>query len=358
MNTEKLPDSALNIAFRASERIFLTETPDNREKAILFALAKNGPQTLADLVKTLSTFGGWEANHHTIKRRLAGLANHISLIGFEFVKEKDPEVRKAGKSGKIYYLTTKGFLAAFSTGLSFERMNIFKKYTAFLDEILKRKIKNVGIDAGFDSSLDDKTKQKMLDIITRYIKYQIFVFLIWHEANETSIRKKRNSNWYIEEFFKNHNEFIHQEFPMLLEEKLENEYKQILREYFTCSKILHGLDEFTLSEDNLSIKIKHNFDMIRSFVFEWYLYFDELQMQNSVGKPYDIKKIPSIVLSRPEFGIDIEYIGKTGHKRKIQPDIKSKTSEELGRILRQEIPINNIWKKLHDKKYMINQFSL
>jgi len=233
-----------------------------------------------------------------------------------------------------------------------------KKYTAFLDEILKRKIKNIAIDAGFDSSLDDKTKQKMLDIITMYIKYQILVFLIWHEANETSIRKKRNSNWYIEEFFKNHTEFIHQEFPMLLEEKLENEYKQILREYFTCSKILHGLDEFTLSEDNLSRKIKHNFDMIRSFVFEWYLYFDELQMQNSVGKPYDIKKIPSIVLSRPEFGIDIEYIGKTGNKRKIQPDIKSKTSEELGQILRQEIPINNIWKKLHDKKYMINEFGL
>jgi len=81
-----------------------------------------------------------------------------------------------------------------------------------------------------------------------------------------------------------------------------------------------------------------------------------LQMRNPIGKPYDIKKIPSIVLSRPEFGIDIEYSGKFRQKRKIQPDIKSKTSEELEQILRQEIPINNIWKKLHDKKYMINQF--
>jgi len=109
----------------------LTETPDNREKAILFALAKNGPQSLADLVKTLSTFGGWEVDRNTIKRRLDGLANHISLIDFEFVKEKDPEVRKPGKSGKIYYLTTKGFLAAFSTGLTFERMDIFKKIYSF-----------------------------------------------------------------------------------------------------------------------------------------------------------------------------------------------------------------------------------
>lgn len=358
MNINKLSDPALNIAYRASECIFLTEIPDNPEKAILYNLAKNGPMSLIELERAISSYGAWEAKRHTIKRRLDGLANHISLGDYEFVKEKDPEVRKAGKSGKIYYLTTKGFLAAFSTGLTFERMDIFKKYTAFLDEILNRKIKYVGGNMGFDSSLDDETKQKMLDIITRYIKYQILVFLIWHEANETSIRKKRNSNWYIEEFFKNHTEFIHQEFPMLLEEKLENEYKQILREYFTCSKILHGLDEFTLSEDNISKKIRDNFEMIKPFVFEWYLYFDELQMRNPIGKPYDIKKIPSIVLSRPEFGIDIEYDGKSGHKRKIQPDIKNKTSEELGRILRKEIPINNIWKKPHDKKLMINQFSI
>jgi len=356
MNIDKLSGSALNIACRASERIFLTEIQDNPEKAILYTLAKNGPMSLIELERAISSYGGWEAKRHTIKRRLDGLANHISLVDYEFVKEKDPEVKKAGKSGKIYYLTTKGFLAAFSTGLTFERMDIFKKYTAFLDEFLSRKIKYIGGDVGFDSSLDDKTKQKMLDIITRYIKYQILVFLIWHEANETSIRKKRNSSWYIEEFFKNHNEFIHQEFPMLLEEKLENEYKEILRENFTCSKILQGLDEFTLSEDIQSRKIKDNFEMITPFVFEWYLYFDELQMQNYIGKPYDIKKIPSMILSRPEFGIDIEYDGKPGHKRKIQPDIKSKTCEELGQILRQEIPINNIWKKLHDKKYMINQF--
>ena len=357
MNIDKLPNSALKIAYRASEHIFLTETPDNPEKAILYTLAKNGPMSLVALVKTLSIFGGWEVDRNTIKRRLDGLTNHISLIDYEFVKEMEPEVRKPGKPGKIYCLTTKGFLAAFSTGLSFERMGIFKKYTTFLDELLKRKITSIGIDNGFDSTLDDKTKQKILDTITRFIKYQIMIFLIWHETNETSIRKKRNSNWYIEEFFKNNNEYIHQEFPMLLPEKLENEYKEILREYFTCSKILQGLDEFTSFQDNLSKKIKYHFEMIRSFVFEWYLYFDKLQTVNPIGKPYDIKKMPSIVLSRPEFGIDIEYEGKHKHKKIIQPNIKNKTSEKLEEILGEEIPINTIWKKPHDKKYMINQFS-
>ena len=357
MNINELPDSALNIAYRASKRIFLTEIPDNPEKAILYTLAKNGPMSLIELERAISIYGGWEATRHTIKRRLDGLANHISMIGYEFVKEKNPEVRKAGKSGKMYYLTTKGFLAALSTGLSFERMDIFKKYRAFLDELLKRKIKSIGIDAAFDATLDDKTKQKILDTITRYIEYQIMIFLIWHEANEISIRKKRNLDWYIEDFFKNHNEYIHQGFPMSLPEKLENEYKEILREYFTCSKILQGLDEFTSFQDNLSKKIKYHFEMIRSFVFEWYLYFDKLQTVNPIGKPYDIKKMPSIVLSRPEFGIEIEYYGKHGHKKIIQPDIKKKASKELEEILGEEIPIKTIWKKPHDKKYMINQFS-
>ena len=358
MNIENLPKSALNIAKRAAERILLTEPPDKPEKAILYALAKNGPQSLTDLVKATSKYGAWETNHYTIKRRMDGLENHISLIDYEFVREREPEVRKPGKYGKIYFLTTKGFLAAFSTGLSFERMDIFKKYTVFLNERLNEKIKYVGSNAGFDSSLDDNTKQKMLDIITRYIKYQILVFLIWHEANEISIRKKRNSNWYIEDFFRTHNEFIHQEFPMRLEEKLEEEYKEILREYFTCSKTLHGLDEFTLSKDKLSKKIRDNFKMISPFVFKWYLYFDELQMRNSIGKPYDIKKIPSLVLSRPEFGIDIEYYGKFGHKRIIQPDIKSKTSDELKQILRQEISIDSIWRAPHNKKHLANPFAV
>jgi hypothetical protein len=350
MYSTDFPKSALNIAKRASERILLTESPDIPEKAILYALAKNGPMSLVDLVETISTYGDWEANHYTIKRRIKGLANHISLNNYEFVKEREPEIRKQGKYGKIYCLTTKGFLSAFSTGLSFERMDMFKKYTTFLNEILDRKIKYIGNDSGFDSSLDENTKQKILDIITRYIKYQIIVFLIWHEANETSIRKKRNSNWYIEDFFRTHDEFIYQEFPTSLEKKLREEYREILREYFTCSKIIHGLDEFTLSKDTSSKKIRDNFRMINPFVFEWYLYFDELQMRNSIGKQYDIKKIPSLVLSRPEFGIDIEYHGKPGQMKLIQPDIKKKTNDELKQMLRQEIQIDKIWKNHHKKQ--------
>ena len=93
--------------------------------------------------------------------------------------------------------------------------------------------------------------------------------------------------------------------------------------------------------------------MVSSFVFEWYLYFDELQMWNHVGKSYDTKKIQSLIRSRPDYGIDIEYYGEFGHKRKIQPDIKSKTNYELKQMLRKEIKIDGIWRKEHDKKQLM-----
>jgi len=332
----ELQKSALNIAKRASEQILLTKPPDIPEKAILYALAKGGPMSLVDIVKNTSRYGDWEANHYTVKRRIKGLVNYISLVDYEFVKEREPDIRKQGKHGKIYYLTTKGFLAALSTGLSFERIDIFKKYTVFLNEILDRKIKYIGNDAGFDSSLDEKTKQMMLNIIIKYIKYQILVFLIWNEANETSIRKKRNSNWHIEDFFKKHDEYIHQEFPIKLEEKLERGYEEILREYFIYHELFYGLNKFVVPGDKLSKKINDNFKMISIFVIKWYLYFDKLQMMNPVGKPYDIKKIQSIVLSRPKFGIDIEHPDVSGEES-IQRRIETQLSEILKKDIRHKI---------------------
>ena len=158
MNSSELPKSALNITKRASECIFFTNPVDIPEKAILYALAKKGPLSLTDLEKTVSTYGAWETDRHTMKRRMKGLANHISLIDYEFVKEREPEIRKRGKYGKIYCLTTKGVLAALSTGISFEKIDIFKKYIIFLNEILNKKIKYIGNDAGFNSVLDEKNK--------------------------------------------------------------------------------------------------------------------------------------------------------------------------------------------------------
>lgn len=349
-----LSKNTLKITKRASNHTLSTIKPDLPEDAILFTLAEDGPMTQTKLDKTIDNYGKWESDHHTIKRRLSGLKYHFSLINYEFVKEREPEIRKPGRYGKVYCLTTKGFLAALSTGISFERTDMFKKYITFLDEILCRKIKYIGNDAGFDSTLDTDTKEKILDIVTNYIKYQMIVFLIWHEANEISIRKKRKSNWYIEDFVISHNEFINQEFPMLLDKKQEEEYRQILREYFAYSKILHLLMEMP-TDDKHNKKINDNLKMISSFVYKWYLYFDELQMRNPIGEKYSITNIPSLILSRPEYGIDIEYEGRVGSKRKIQPDLKIKTKNQLEEILNRKVLIEDIWRKPFDRNIINNE---
>jgi hypothetical protein len=344
-----LTDLLKNTLNRASQKTLLGENPDLPEKAILYALAKKGPMTLAELEKTTSSFGNWEANHYTIKRRFKGLKNHLSLIDYEYVKERKPDIRKPGKYGKVYCLTTKGFLASLAVGIPIDKIDIFKKYTKFLSYLLDRKIKYIGTDAGYDSTLNNKEKQKILHLFTSHIKLQIAVFLIWHEANETSIRKKRDSGWHIENFFNSHDEFIYQEFPMLLEDKIKLEYREILRDYFATSKILQGIMEST---SNKNKKIRDNVNMLISFVYDWHKYFDELQMNNPIGEPYDVKKMPAMILSRPEYGIDIEFEGEAGKKTKIHPDIRNKASKELEDIIGEEIQINKIWNTRLDKKQL------
>ncbi len=110
----------------------------------------------------------------------------------------------------------------------------------------------------------------------------MIVFLIWNQAYETSIRKIRKFNWHIEDFCNLHNEFIHQEFPVMLNKKEEDRYRQILRKYFYYSKCLHSLMQLE-GNDSETKKIKYNLNMNNAFVYKWYLYFDQLQMQNPIG---------------------------------------------------------------------------
>lgn len=334
----------LNIVKSSCRKVLLSKEEDVVEEAILNTLSREGTLSLTKLVKTIENYGGWEAKRNSIKRRIDGQENHPSLIDYEFIKERKPEKRKPGKYGKEYCLTTKGFLASLATKhLSFDRTYMFKKYVTFLDNYLDDKIKHIGNDADFDSTLDIETKNMLLDVITNYIKNQITVFLIWHEANEISIRKRRKVKEYIEDFISTHNEYIHQEFPMMLDKKQEEEYRHVLRKYFESSKILHSLIELP-TDDTHSKKINIKLKMISSFVFKWYLYFDELQMKNPIGEDYNIRNTHAGVLSRPEYGIDIEYYGMFGHKRKIQPDLKLEAENKVQQILKKKISITDIWR--------------
>ena len=342
------------IGQRTSKKLF---DPQNEELGILFALAEQGPQILTSLAKTTGTFGPWEATRWAVKRRMKGTKNNLSLIEYEYVSERQHDSRISGKDGVWYCLTIKGFMASLSTDKIFiENSYLFKKYKQFIIDLLERKIQLFGQNTNIDTGLtvDEKTYFKY--ILMQYIKYQIYIFLIWHEANEMELRKKINTNWYFVNFFENFNEFTSQEFPKLLDKKRTKEYIEILREYFVIVKIIHGIEYFTDKKNNVSKKTRErlqiNFQMIKPFVFEWYRYFDKLQMISPVDKPYDIKKIPSFSIYPPEYGLDIEYEGMHRYKKLIKPDLKEIAKSELFKILKkQDLPIDEIWKKTHKEKY-------
>jgi len=97
--------------------------------------------------------------------------------------------------------------------------------------------------------------------------------------------------------------------------------------------------------------------MRKPYVFEWYRYFDKLQMISPVDKPYNIKKIPSFIIYPPEYGLDIEYEGMSGHKKLIKPDLKKIVKSELSKILKeQDLPIDEIWQKTQKEKYQKDGF--
>lgn len=342
---------AHKIAQRASKKIF---SPSIEEKAILYSLAKDGPQILTDLEKTTSYYGLWETNRFAVRRMIKGTKTDLGLIKYEYVNAREHDNRIRGKDGEIYCLTIKGLLTSLSTGLSLERTYLFKKYAKFIKYRLNQEIQLIGENRNINPHLDEDTKNILSEIIIRYIKNQIYLFLIWHEASEITLRNKIDMDWYLVDFFNKHDEFISQEFPKIIDEKRQSEYRDILREYFTCSKILHGITYFIEKKNSKINKqfadtLELNFKMISPFIFDWYRHFDKLQIHSPIDKPYSNNSIRSFVLYPPEIGIDIVYSGTLGNKRLIEPNIRQVVKSELGEILKvTDLPLENILKVSHD----------
>jgi len=329
MKSSNLNKFAQNIAQRASLTLF---KPHDEELGIFSALAPKGLQVLSSFTKVTSSYGEWEANRWAVKRRMEGTKNNMSLIKCEYISKRQHDTRIRGKDGEMYCLTTKGFMATLSAEkISIEKIYLFKKYKQFIADLLERKIQYH--DNVMNVELTTSEKNYLKKIFIQYIKYQIYIFLIWHEANEIGLREKTNTYWYFIDFFENLEEFLYQKFPKLVNNEKIDEYKEILREYFIISSILHGIESFTDEKSNVDKvgkKIRINFQMIKPFVFEWYRYFDRLQMFSPVNKPYNTKAIPSFVIHDPSPGIDIEY---------------SKFSEEKAMINRIETELSEILKK-------------
>jgi len=340
MNLEEFNDFELNTIRRASRKTLLSSQEDWPEEAILNTLARKGPLSLIELERHIGNYGQWEAKRNTIKRRIDKDESQPGLIKNEFINERNPNVRKPGKLGKIYNLTTKGFLASLATKyLSFERAVMFKKYIVFLEN----KIKQIEKNSEFEVTLDIQTRNMLLEIFKNYIKSQMSVFLIWNEANDMSIRNRREIKWHIDNFLAKHNEYIHQEFPMVPDKKQEKEYRSLLRTHFEYSKMLQSLMESSLNNTHVK-KINYHLKKISPFVFKWHMYFDRLEIQNTIDENHNVNIISSGALSPPEYGIDIEYEGRIGQKIKIQPDLKSEIEQKVCKILKKKASVKNIWK--------------
>ena len=325
---------------------------------IFHTLAKEGPLIITSLADITSKIGKWEATRWTVKRRMKGTKNILSLTKSEYVLERQHDNRIKGTDGVLYCLTIKGLMASLSTEkMVIENSFLFKKYKQFISDLLDSEIRHYGNDKNIDNKLTVGEKEYLKDIFMKYIKYQFYIFLIWHEANDIRLREKINTNWYFVNFFENFNEFIFQEFPKLIDEKRTREYIEILREYFVISKILHGIEHFTKTSNNESKKrLQINFQLFKSFVFEWYRYFDNLQMLSPVDKPYDIKKIQSYLIYEPSRGLDIEIEGTLGNKKVIKPDLKEIVKNELSKILKGDLLINDIWRNVQEGRFQKDTF--
>lgn len=354
MDILNLEENAHNIEQRTSLKLF---NPEDEELGIFFTLSKDGPQILTALAKNTSSYGLWGSNRWAINSRMEGTRSNMSLIDYEYIVKKQHETRIRGKKGEVHCLTTKGFLAALSTGkISIEKTYMFKKYKQFIYDILERKMQVYGNQTMDDTKLSDNEKNYLCNISMQYIKYQIYLFLIWHEANEMKLREKINTYWYFVNFFETFNEFSYEKFPKLVNKKRIDEYRTILRHYFIISKILHGIEHYTNSDKKIR-KINENLQKIRPFVFEWYRYFEKLQMLGPTDEPYSIEHIPSFIVYPPEYGIDIEYEGIPGHMKLIKPDLKEIVKQELVKITNKEdIQIKEIWNKVQKEKFQKDRF--
>lgn len=254
-------------------------------------------------------------------------------------------------------------LASLSTKVSLEKSYLFKKYIEFIRNILNRKIEHIGQQKNINTDLDEQSKNWLLNIFINYIKYQIYTFLIWHEGNEIILQRKKSFDWYINEFYRMHDEFINLEFPQDIDSGLLNEYKIILRQNKMYSKMIHSLNQVydikTTKKNEAKIEaLRWNLAMVATYVLKWYWYFDKKQLYEDINKTYSVKPILSFMPSDPKIGIDIEYSGTIGFKKLIKPDLRKIVKDSMQKELGLDIQINEIWKKPNKKPKMLSYGSI
>lgn len=342
-----------------SEAIF--QLPDEY-KGIIYHIAKDRPALINEITEKTESYGDWYANRWSAKRRIYGTRTFFGLVPCEYLIEKKPVKRKQGKEGKILCLTTKGMLAALSTGLDLDEMYLYKKYIDFVHKRLKINVKTIGSDKTKPSNFETLlNKNKLRDMIKNFIQSRIYLFLIWHYVNGIQLQKQISTQAYFVDFYNNVNEYFHNKFPEITDKEFIKYYRDILRDNFVYSRILHALD--VIADTNSIVKLPNENESIKQFLFEklgmncdyiwyWPYYMEKIQLiGNNIDEEYDPRLIPDFIY-QPVRGIDIEMAGKSGKTKLIKPTLFEQVKSNLENLgvaenYTKEL-LEYIWDKPHD----------
>ncbi len=328
-------------------------------KGIIYRIAKKGPGILNEITKETESYGDWATDRWSAKNRIYGSDKFFGLIPCEYLVEKEHDTPQRGKQGKIFCLTTKGMLAALSTGLNLDEIYLYKKYIDFIYQRLNFKVKKVGWDK-VPTVEDLLDKKRLRDIIENFIRTRINLFLIWHYVNGLQLQKQIATQNYFADFYRNINEYFYEKFPTVKEKQLAEYCRYVLRDNFVYSKILHVLDNLadptnTETFPNVPAPMKqwlfHKIAMTSQSIWYWPYYVEKMQLIGTNFKEeYDVKPIPDFIY-QPNKGIDIVSVGKT---KKIveKPTLYLRVKSDLKKLrikgnYMKDI-IDKVWNDPHD----------
>jgi len=72
--------------------------------------------------------GKWKCSRKAATSRINGSSKNFGMIDCEYLIRKDPKSSRHGNAKDVYFLTTKGMLAALSTGLDIDEIYLYRRY--------------------------------------------------------------------------------------------------------------------------------------------------------------------------------------------------------------------------------------
>ncbi|QMU53787.1 MAG: hypothetical protein GKS07_01985 [Nitrosopumilus sp.] len=185
------------------------------------------------------------------------------MVETEYLIKVPQDKFRGGNQENMYYLTTKGMIAALSSGLHLDEIYLYKKYIHFLENIL-----------------DD---ERLFNIVNDFLKNRIYLFLAWHAFNGIQLQKQIATQSYFRTFFRS-TKLLTEYIPY--DETCANEdFHVFLKNNFVSSGIIHCLLE--ISTDNILIhanvteqrsdKIYNKLYRNRAFLEFWPMLIEEMQ---------------------------------------------------------------------------------